>query len=199
MTSWLHRLRHQDVGITLVETLVAMVLLGVVGSITTAAVVASHQVLRVNSDEGQGLQDTQAVIERLGRDIRQARGVDPGATGSQLVLWIDNNSDYIRNSTTQPDEIVTWSLASQGSGSEQYNTLRSTAGGQAIVQSRTMVDAIAFCYQVAPGSVCLGTPLTAATAATARYVTVTLEYDALVGQGTATRITTFSERLRNVF
>lgn len=107
MTSLLHRLRHQDVGITLVETLVAMVLLGVVGSITTAAVVASHQVLRVNSDEGQGLQDTQAVIERLGRDIRQARGVDPGATGSQLVLWIDNNSDYIRNSTTQPDEIVT--------------------------------------------------------------------------------------------
>lgn len=62
-----------------------------------------------------------------------------------------------------------------------------------------MVDAIAFCYQEAPGSACLGTPLSAATAATARYVTVTLEYDALVGQGTATRITTFSERLRNVF
>ena len=92
-----------DTGITLVETLVAMVLLGVVGSITTAAVVSSHEVLRVNQDEGQGLQDTQTVIERLGRDIRQARGVDAGATGSQLVLWIDNNSDYIRNSTTPPD------------------------------------------------------------------------------------------------
>jgi prepilin-type N-terminal cleavage/methylation domain-containing protein len=195
----MHRLRSHDQGITLVETLVAMVLLGVVGSITTAAVVASHQVLRVNSDEGQGLQDTQAVIERLGRDVRQARGVDAGATGSQLVLWIDNNSDYIRNSSTQADEIVTWSLASQGSGSEQYNTLRSTAGGTAIIQSRTMVDDIAFCYQQAPGGACLTTPLSAADAATARYVTVTVEYDALIDQGAQTRTTTFSERLRNVF
>jgi type II secretory pathway pseudopilin PulG len=188
-----------DAGITLVETLVAMVLLGVVGSITTAAVVSSHDVLRVNQDEGQGLQDTQTVIERLGRDIRQARGVDAGATGSQLVLWIDNNSDYIRNSTTQPDEIVTWSLASSGSGSEQYNTLRSTAGGQAVVQSRTMVDNIAFCYQTAPDTACLAVPLSAANAAQTRYVTVTLTYDALVDIAAGTRVTSFSERLRNVF
>jgi type II secretory pathway pseudopilin PulG len=187
-----------DSGITLVETLIAMVLLGVVGSITTAAVVASHDVLRANQDEGQGLQDTQAVIERLGRDIRQARGVDAGADASQLVLWIDNNSDYVRNSTTQPDEIVTWALASQGSGSEQFNTLRSTAGGVAVVQSRTMVDQIAFCYQELPEGACLGVPLSAADAANARYVTVTLQYDSVVGSGTETRTTTFSERLRNV-
>jgi type II secretory pathway pseudopilin PulG len=195
----LRRLVSETAGITLVETLVAMVLLGVVGSITTAAVVASHDVLRVNQDEGQGLQDTQTVIERLGRDIRQARGVDAGATGSQLVLWIDNNSDYVRNATTQPDEIVTWALASQGSGSTQFNTLRSTAGGQAVVQSRTMVDNIAFCYQEEPGGTCLATPLSDADATNARYVTVTLQYDALIGRGTATRTTTFSERLRNVF
>ena len=192
-------IRSQDAGITLVETLVAMVLLGVVGSITTAAVVSSHEILRVNQDEGQGLQDTQTVIERLGRDIRQARGVDAGATAYQLSLWIDNNSDYIRNSTTQPDEIVTWALVSQGSGSSQYNTLRSTAGGEAVVQSRTMVDSIAFCYQTAPNTTCLATPLSATDAAQARYVTVTLTYDSEVGIGSATRVTTFSERLRNVF
>ena len=197
--SALRRLVRHEAGITLVETLVAMVLLGVVGSITTAAIVSSHQVLRVNQDEGQGLQDTQAVIERLGRDIRQARGVDPGATESQLVLWIDNNSDYIRNQTTQPDEIVTWALAAKTDGSEQYNTLRSTAGGIAVVQSRTMVDDIAFCYQEEPGGACLGVPLSAADAANARYITVTVNYDALVDQAAGTRVTTFSERLRNVY
>ena len=66
------------------------------------------------------------------------------------------------------------------------------------MQSRTMVDNIAFCYQTAPGAACMTVPLSAADAAQARYVTVTLTYDASVGVGATSRVTSFSERLRNV-
>ncbi|MFZ0325628.1 MAG: prepilin-type N-terminal cleavage/methylation domain-containing protein [Actinomycetes bacterium] len=201
-----HLRRAGDQGLTLVELLVAITLLAVISAISTAALVSAHNEFRASQDEAAGLTDTQTVVERLGRDIRDARGVDPGATQGTLSLWIDNNSDYIRNAATQPDEIVTWSLASKGSGSTQYNTLRNTAGGTAVVQSRTLVSNLAFCYRVSAPPLdpsdtttgCLTTPLSASDAALVKYVTVKLQYDATVGSGTTARTATFSERLRNV-
>ena len=190
-----------DAGMTLVELLVAMVLVGVLGAIVSAAVMMSHDQVRVTTDEATGLSDTKVVVERLGRDIRGSRGVDPGATESSLVLWIDNNSDYVRNATAQPEEIVTWSVVAQGSGSTQYNTLRSTAGGDVQVQARTLVNNLAFCYLEQPeesGGVCLGTPLSAADAELVRLVKVELQYDALTATGTGDRYVTFYERIRNV-
>ena len=114
------------------------------------------------------------------------------------MLWVDYNSDYIRSPSAQPDEIVTWSLVSQGSGSTQYNTLRSTAGGTAVVQARTLVSDLAFCYQSEPEAPCFATPLSAADAEETRLVTVDLEYDSLVSSGGDQRTTSFSERIRNV-
>ena len=193
------KVRGGDAGLTLVELLVATVLIGILGSIVTAAVLASHKQVRIADDEATGLMDTRVVIERLGRDIRGSRGVDAGATQSNLVLWIDYNSDYVRNATAQANEIVTWTVLDQGTG--QFNTLRSTAGGTVQVESRTLVNGLAFCYLAEPeesGGTCLGTPLTAADAATVRLVKVTLQYDSMTSTGTSTRYTTFSERIRNV-
>ena len=192
-------LRRDDEGMTLVELLVAMVLVGVLGAIVTAAVMMSHDQVRIADDEATGLADTKIVVERLGRDIRGSRGVDPGATESTLVLWIDNNSDYVRNEDAQPDEIVTWSVLDQGTG--QFNTLRQTAGGAVQLQSRTLVSGLAFCYLTEPSddpADCLATPLSVADAEATRLVTVTLEYDSMVGAATESRTTTFSERIRNV-
>lgn len=189
---------RDDSGLTLAELLVSMVLASILGSVVVTAVMLSHQQFRVTDDEATGLADTRVVVERLGRDIRGSRGVDAGATDSSLVLWIDNNSDYIRSPSAQPNEIVSWSLVTQGSGSTRYNALRSTAGGTAVVQARTLVSNISFCYQQEPGPTCLPTPLSAANAALTKLVTVTLEYDSEVDGATESRTTTFAERIRNV-
>lgn len=181
---------------SLVELLVAMVLIGILGAIVSAAVLMSHKQVRIADDEATGLADTRVVVERLGRDIRGSRGVDAGATDSNLVLWIDYNSDYVRNETVQPDEIITWSVIDNGD--EQFNTLRQTAGGDVQVQARTLVSDLAFCYQEAPDGLCFDTPLSADDAEQTRLITVTLEYDSLVGVATDSRTTTFTERIRNV-
>jgi hypothetical protein len=176
-----------------------MVLMGVLGSIVSAAVLMSHRQTRIADDEATGLSDARIVIERLGRDIRGSRGVDAGATDSDLVLWIDYNSDYVRSPSAQPDEIVTWSVVDQGTG--QYNTLRSTAGGEVQLQARTLVSNLAFCYLTAPSddpADCLPVPLSATDADSTRLVQVTLEYDSALNFGTQSRTTTFTERIRNV-
>ncbi len=198
MSAFSARVRD-DQGLTLVELLVATVLVGVLGAIVTTAVLISNKQVRTSSDEAVGLADTRIVVERLGRDIRASRGVDAGATSGNLVLWIDQNSDYVRNATSQPDEIVTWSVVSSGSG--QYNTLRSTAGGTVQLQSRTLVSGLAFCYLTKPSDLasdCLPTPLSAANAAATRLVRVTLNYDSALKYGSDDRINTFTERIRNV-
>lgn len=195
----LRALRGDDSGFTLVELLVTMVLIGVLGGIVMMAVLASHRQVRVVDDEATGLSDTRVVVERLGRDIRVSRGVDAGATDSNLVLWIDYNSDYVRNATAQADEIVTWSVVDQGTG--QYNTLRSTAGGDVQLQARTLVSDLAFCYLTEPSddpADCLATPLSSSDAANVRLVKVTLQYDSALDYGAQSRTTTFSERIRNV-
>lgn len=190
---------RDDSGLTLVELLVATVLIGVLGTIVTMAFIGSHQQVRIVDDEAAGLSDTRVVIERLGRDIRVSRGVDAGATQSNLVLWIDYNSDYVRNAVAQPDEIVTWNVVDQGSG--HYNTLRSTAGGQVHLQARTLVSNMAFCYLTEPSedlADCLPTPLSSTDAANTRLVKVDLQYDSALDYGSDTRTSTFIERIRNV-
>lgn len=198
MRPLLRGFQGEDQGMSLVELLVVMVLLGVVGSMVSVAVAVSHKQVRVAEDEATGLADTRTVVERLGRDIRVSRGVDAGATDSNLVLWVDYNSDYVRNPTAQPEEIVTWTVLDSGSGTGQYNTLRSTAGGVVAVQARTLVSDLAFCYQSEPGAACFATPLSATDAAATTLVTVTLQYDSQVNGGTDSRESVFTERIRNV-
>ena len=60
---------------TLIELLVAMVLLGVVSSLVLAGVIQASRVLTHTDDENRGLQDAKVILDRLSRDIRQARGV----------------------------------------------------------------------------------------------------------------------------
>ena len=177
--------RREDGGLTLVELLVTVMLMSVVGAVVLAATVDTHRVFRSDSDEAQGLADVKTVVERLGRDIRDARGVDAGATTSQLTLWIDSNSNYRRDT----NEIVTWKIVDV-SGSTcttvgHCNVVRTVQGGTAVVEARTLISNFAFAYDVA--------------APDTRLVTVTMQYDAVRGRyGTGSRSVTFKDRLRNV-
>jgi len=179
MIARLSRMR-EDQGVTLVELLVTMLLLSFVTSITvTSFTVMARSKTQVN-DEATGLSDVRKVSERLGRDIRNARGVDAGATSSMLVLWIDTNSNYRR----EADESVEWRLRAIAGDPDHFDVVRVQGGASTVVQARSLVNQIAFEYD--------------APAPNTKVVSTTLNYDAFVGTGTTTRNLYFAERLRNV-
>ena len=74
--SLLARRLRTDAGLTLVELLVTMFLTGVVGSLVVGAVVQAGRVLTQTDDEERGLQDAKVILDRLGRDVRESRGVE---------------------------------------------------------------------------------------------------------------------------
>jgi len=182
VASALARLRsrraHGEAGVTLVELLVTMVLLSIVMTIAMLAIRASARVFTATDDDTTGLGEARKVAERMGRDIRNARGVDAGATTSKLVLWIDANSDYIRQSS----ESITWQLQANGDG-EHYDVIRKVGTAATVIEARSLVSQIAFTYdKVAPST---------------KVVQAEVQYDVFVNTGSQARTLYFVERLRN--
>lgn len=190
-----------DSGLTLVELLVTTVLLGILGSLMTRAVVDTNSAFRVVDDQTQGLSDVRVAAERLDRDIRQARSVvcnPPGTAASlaaadptcqyHLQVWIDYDSNYVQT----PDETVTWSLA-PSSRPGQFDLLRQVGTGPGVVEARTIVVQVAFTYDVQPGPAAPapGQPHPV-------VVRVNMTYDANTRSGTTNKTVVFTGRLRNV-
>lgn len=191
------RLRRDDRGLTLAEVLVASAITLVVLALVTSAAISGMRLQSATDAEASGQFDVRTTIERLGRDVRNARSVEAGATASELKMWIDNNRDYSR----QDSEITIWKLRQTRVSPPEFEVLR-TAGVLSVVervQSRLVVANAIFCYRrLTTDASCLPTPLSAAQAASARIVDSRIEYDAITGTGTGARSTVFSERLRNV-
>ncbi len=191
------RTRKDDAGVSLAELLIAMTISLVVGTLLVGGVRSTSRLFQATDAELTGQTDVRVTIERLGRDLRAARSVDAGATASRLVLWIDSNSDYVKQSS----EVVTWSLVASTAG--HYDVSR-VSNGVTQRTARLVVSQIAFCYRAATSAACtsggggMTLPLTTATAAQVQSVSSDIEYDAVVGRGTSSRHTVFTERLRNV-
>lgn len=128
------RLRgRDDRGMTLIELLITMVLLGAVSTLVAGAVAQTSRVFMRTDEEGQGLSDAKVVLDRVTRDIREASrvtcdgevpggGADPGCN-LHLELWLDENADYVGPPATtgssewaQPEEMVTWYVVPSGDG-----------------------------------------------------------------------------------
>ena len=124
---------HDTEGMTLIEVLITMVLLGAVSTLVVGAVAQTSRVFLRTDEEGQGLADAKVVLDRVTRDIREASrvtcddvmpggGTDPGCT-LHLELWLDDNADYVGPPATtggtewaQPEEMVTWYVVPSGDG-----------------------------------------------------------------------------------
>jgi len=185
--------RSEDRGVSLVEVLVASGITMVVLTLVTTAVIGAFRLHSATDDETSGQFDVRTTIERLGRDVRNARSIDAGATASRLVLWIDSDSDYSKDAA----EIITWELVGPVNG--HYEVRRSAQGGVSRLQSSLVVSNLAFTYKAsARDTTILAVPLSELDARTARIVTGAVQYDARTRSGTGTRITQFTERLRNV-
>jgi Tfp pilus assembly protein PilW len=187
-------LAQGNAGTSLVELLVAIILAGVLGSVVLSASILTHKDLRIADDETRGQEDVSVAVERLSRDLRQARGaVCDGAASDpncavHLQLWIDSNSNYKQDA----DEVVTWRLQASAGDPGHYNMIR-TVNGTSTTMARTIVQNVAFAYDVPPGA---GQPGPGVVAT--KQVTVSIFYDAVVGRGTSTRQATFTTLLRNV-
>ena len=190
--------RRDDAGISLVELLVTIVLMTILSAGVTSAVVGANRVFQHDNDETSGLSDVRTVVERMGRDVREARGIASGATNTQLQVWVDYNSDYKK----EDDEIVTWKLKPHGDG-VHFDVVRvvgTGAGAVEVVEARTLIVNFAFCYlqttvvtQAMPNAATCTTPDTAK----AQVVVTQMSYDAFAGSGSTQRTVFFQDRLRN--
>src|SRR3954452_10703254 len=174
------RLIRNERGVTLVELLVTMGLMAVISLVITTAIITTNQVVRHTDDENRGLADAKVVAERLGRDLRDARGIATGADAHHLVIWIDANSDYIQ----QASETVTWQLQADVGSPGHFDVIRTVQGQPQVVEARTLINDLAFGYSPNPPNV--------------QLVTTTMTYDALLDRSATSRQVTFSTRLRNV-
>lgn len=188
------RLRS-DAGITLVEVLVTTALLGVVSSLLLTGLRDVVGVMTRADDNNRGLFDAKVVLDRLSRDIRQGRSVvcdgglaqldDPSSADpdcrSHLQLWIDADSDYAQD----PSEVVTWRLARSADG-EHYDVIRyqGTADTVGRTQATSLIVRTLFTYDASPPQA-------------ASAVTLTMQYDALLGRGTDLKQATVTTKLRN--
>lgn len=178
-----------DEGLTLVELLVTMVIMGVISVLLTTMFITVTRAVTFNDDEQRGLAETRKVVERLGRDVRQADGVAPGADDTRLVLWIDGKT-------------VTWRFVEPPGGTPHLTRNDGTGDrlqATALVKEKKTPP---FSYGTATqpdGTLdSLTVPLSTPDASRVRLVTTTLTYDALSNRGSQKRTVEFSSRLRNV-
>jgi Tfp pilus assembly protein PilW len=188
-------LRMDDRGITLVETLVAMVLTGILGAIVLAGTIATQDSLRTSDNETNGQTDVAFATNQLSRDIRNSRGVVcDGAVGdplcaAHLQLWVDSNSNYRKDA----GETVTWRLVASSDGVHR-DLIRETDSGTSRVAASTIVSQVAFTYDVAPGP---NQPAPGQT--TTRVVSTQMTYAASRNvTASNSRTVSFSTHLRNV-
>jgi prepilin-type N-terminal cleavage/methylation domain-containing protein len=218
------RFRGQG-GMTLIELLVAMSLLGVVSSLVLVGVQGAVRVMTHTDDENRGLQDAKVILDRLSRDIREARGVvcddpapqpgdpvlvpfdhDQDATTAPIMihkrcpdraqLWIDDDSDYLQDST----EVVTWELAANADG-VHYDVWRCKG---ALGVNTCDANAVGVDRRLQASALIVRTLFyyentsgNVVEPEAATLVSLKMDYDAIVGRGVDVKQAAVSARLRN--
>lgn len=171
-----------DRGFSLVETLVVVLLLGVVGAAVTSVVIAHLHTMRSVEESTRAADDVRLAVERVGRELRAAEQVLPPAAGQTpstvLRFWVDGDADGARAA----GEEVAYSLVPTG---DRVELQRSTSlAPTPTVVVRNLTPASRFDYDDA-------------TPTAARLVTVTAEADAAPGRDAAPVRMQTSVRLRN--
>jgi prepilin-type N-terminal cleavage/methylation domain-containing protein len=122
---------NDERGLTLAEMLVAMVLLAIVGSILTAAVVQIYRSSRVQTQDYDTLGALRNAIGFMERELREGRRLRPSSTSQNLSIWVDHNRDFFEDD----EEVVTY-LISDEDGNGTYELRRTTQAGTSQILAR---------------------------------------------------------------
>jgi len=82
----MRRRARRDAGMTLIEVLVAMTLMGVVGAVVSAGVLSAMQDQRRQTSRLEGLTTSQRALERVAKDVRAANPLVAADANSITVL-----------------------------------------------------------------------------------------------------------------
>lgn len=189
-----------DAGMSLVELMIAVVILGVVGSVVAGTVVQVTRVFVNTQEEGQGLRDAKLVMDAVARDVREASnvvcdGVMPDGTSDagcsrHLELWIDENANYLGPPQSRdPQELVIWYVR-KSSDDIHCDVIREQDG-------RTKVLANSLVVESASGQCRTFFNYDPTNPEEASLVTVSMYYDPKTEGGVAERLASTSARLRN--
>lgn len=195
------RLHGDESGVSLIELLVVMVILGIVMAATTTMIISTHRAERYQDEMQSVIDDGRLSLSRMRKEIREARRVMADSDGDELRLWVDHDLD----SVPQPAEMVCYGiepLASAAAG--QFQIVRwtgATSSGCAAapasgthVVARTLVNDLAaeppFRYDPLPSS----DPSDPDT----RTIELLMRFEVLNGRGPSSLLVEGTVRLRNV-
>lgn len=135
-------------GLSVIELLVGLVLSTAVLGLLTGALGVVTRTDTAHSDHSRALASLRTTVERLGKEVRQARRVYTDSTCRQLHFWVDHDQDE----TTSPDERITWKLVPvDGSRAELHRTTDETgANGVPLVTDFVTGDVFAYGDETTP-------------------------------------------------
>lgn len=200
------RLRKEEAGVSLIELLVVMVILGIVTTATMTMVLATQRAERYQDEMQTVVDDGRQSLSQLRKELREARRILPDSDGDELRAWVDHNVDTI----PQPDEIVCYGVEPlPGAAAGQFQIVRWTgavdpgcdpatdvpAGVSTNVVARTLVNDLAAeppfnDYDPDPSS----DPSDPET----RTISLLLRFEVLNGRGPESLLVEGTVRLRNV-
>jgi prepilin-type N-terminal cleavage/methylation domain-containing protein len=165
-------------GVTLVELLIVMAVSAIVATVAYAGLDGATRTDDFTREDAEALVSLRTGMDRLEKELRQARTVYDDSTSTTVRMWVD----YDRDSQQDPVERVSWILAAGDSGWEL--TRDTDAGSGDYFATGNLLSGSQFTYQPAPPETTL--------------VVVRLRADADSDEGSAGVRTLLTEvRLRN--
>ena len=136
-------------GFTLIEVMVAIVLLGVVSAIAQTLLLGAYRASRYSDSDFQGLSDARVALDRLSKELRQAEMVYSGSDATHVQFWVDLN----RDGAAGPGEVITYTAATVTSptGVASVELRRSVNGTPGYtVLARALTSTTVFTYDAPP-------------------------------------------------
>jgi len=101
---------HREDGLTLVDLLIGLVLSAAVLGLTTSALHVATKTDMAVSQSSEALAQLRTTVQRLTKEVRQARRIYSDSDERTLHFWLDRN----QNSVVDTGERIIWHLEAAG-------------------------------------------------------------------------------------